>query len=156
MQISTRVSRHSRNVGCILRSTLTTYFIFSHICLYTHSGCFDVLHTGFFCIYPLCQLASMATGDTQTIKYPVSSVEVTADARKLTETGDWHPWSLWSGNKARVLGAGSRATLALNRLIDPKSQTWISLQCVTVRDSELGKCEPSQCLLSTSVSEKRH
>jgi hypothetical protein len=76
--------------ACI--QTLPTYFIFSHICLYTNSGRFDVLKTGFFCTSPLCQIASMATRDTQTIiiKYLVSSVEVTADARKLIETGDYN------------------------------------------------------------------
>jgi hypothetical protein len=82
--------------GCVYTrlGTLTTYSIFSHICLYTNSGCFDVLNTGFFCTSPLCQIASMATHDTQKIKYPVSSVEVTADTWKLIETGDWHPRSL--------------------------------------------------------------
>jgi hypothetical protein len=49
---------------------------------------FDVLNTGFLCTSPLCQIASMATRDMQTTKYPMSSVEVTADARKLIETGD--------------------------------------------------------------------
>jgi hypothetical protein len=53
----------------------------------------DILNTGFFCTSPLCQIASMATRDTHTTNYPVNSAEVTAEARKLIETGDWHPRS---------------------------------------------------------------
>jgi hypothetical protein len=97
--------------------------------LYINFGRFGVLNTGFFCTSPLCQIASMATRDTHTTHYAMSSAEVTAGGRKPIETGDSHPIWLWSHNQTRVLGASSYATLALNRVNDPRSQMWVSSQC---------------------------
>jgi hypothetical protein len=130
--------------------TLTTYFIFSHICLHTNSGRFEALNTGFFCTSLWCYITSMATRETQTTIYPMSSADVTAVARKPIETGEWHPRSLWSSNKARPTGAGSRGMLALKQAMT-QGHTRESRRSALQGNYDIGICE----LWSTSVSENR-
>ena len=114
-----------RHMHCILyinwhmhMCTLTTYFIFSHLCLYTNSGRFWIFDYRVLLHISDCQTA---TRETQTAIYLVSSANVTV-ARKSIETGEWHMRSLWSSNKACVTGAGSRGMLELKQATDPRSQ----------------------------------